>query len=163
LSKPLSRGRKLKLEGDSSWISFQYERLPKFCFQCGVICHEPERCLKRSDLRNQVSSTQYGPWLRAPLPTRRSDRFQGGFRSKRGRTFPEPPTTDGRGGNGAKTQVSDGEPMGAFRDTPQSPRGFDGGGYPGGNLVEKIETTHPEIHFGKESVSATASLPVGFN
>ena len=52
LAKPLSHGRKMKLEGNSSWIAFQYGRLPKFCFQCGVICHGPKGCLKRSELRN---------------------------------------------------------------------------------------------------------------
>lgn len=39
LSKPLSRGRMLKLQGESTWIAFQYESLLKYCFQCGVIQH----------------------------------------------------------------------------------------------------------------------------
>lgn len=39
LSKPLSKGRMLKLQGESTWIAFQYERLPKYCFQWGVIRH----------------------------------------------------------------------------------------------------------------------------
>jgi hypothetical protein len=29
-SKPLPRGRKLKLLGNSRWVTFQYERLSKF-------------------------------------------------------------------------------------------------------------------------------------
>jgi hypothetical protein len=53
LSKPLARGRVLKLNGEPSWIAFQYERLPKFCFQCGVIHHGVTGCLGR-----QRSSSQ---------------------------------------------------------------------------------------------------------
>jgi hypothetical protein len=71
LTKPLQRGRKLNIEGKSVWITFRYERLPKFCFQCGVICHGKIGCPKRNGLRNQESSPQYGPWLRAESPTRR--------------------------------------------------------------------------------------------
>jgi hypothetical protein len=52
LYKPLSRGRMLKFEVKSSLIGFKYERLPKFCFQCGVICHRVEGCLKITMLRN---------------------------------------------------------------------------------------------------------------
>lgn len=34
LKKPLPRGRKINIEGMANWIMFQYERLPKLCFQC---------------------------------------------------------------------------------------------------------------------------------
>jgi hypothetical protein len=46
LSKPLSRGRMLKLQGESTWVVFQYERLPRYCFQCGVIRHGRGGCAK---------------------------------------------------------------------------------------------------------------------
>jgi hypothetical protein len=74
LYKPLPRGRMMKFEGKSNLIGFKYENLPKFCFHCGVICHGPEGCLKRNELRNQDDFTQYGPWLRATSPNRRGDR-----------------------------------------------------------------------------------------
>lgn len=32
VTKPLSRGRMLKLKDKSKWIPFQYEKIPKFCF-----------------------------------------------------------------------------------------------------------------------------------
>jgi hypothetical protein len=35
LIKSLPRGRKINIEGNSIWITFQYERLPKFCFCVG--------------------------------------------------------------------------------------------------------------------------------
>jgi hypothetical protein len=86
LSKPLPRGRKLKFEGESTWISFQYERLLKFCFNCGVISHSHEGCQKRSVLRNHENTTEYGMWLRAECPTRRTEKNQGrGYSNQYGR------------------------------------------------------------------------------
>lgn len=46
LSKPLSRGQMLKLHNKSVWITFQYEKIPNFCFKCGIIRHGVEGCLK---------------------------------------------------------------------------------------------------------------------
>jgi hypothetical protein len=58
ISKPLSRGRILKIQGDPVWIAFQYERLPKFCFHCGVIRHGPSGCLtKKASTRQEGPST----------------------------------------------------------------------------------------------------------
>jgi hypothetical protein len=76
LAKPLQRGRRINIEGKSYWVSFQYERLPKFCFLCGAICHGKLGCPKRSSLRQQQETNQYGLWLRAPSPTRRVERNQ---------------------------------------------------------------------------------------
>lgn len=45
LSKPLSRGRILKLEEKTIWVAFQYERLPRYCFNCGTIIHGIAGCL----------------------------------------------------------------------------------------------------------------------
>jgi hypothetical protein len=50
LSKPLAQVRLLKIKGVSTWIAFQYERLPKFCFLCGVIRHGIRGCLGRKVL-----------------------------------------------------------------------------------------------------------------
>jgi hypothetical protein len=46
LSKPLARGRTLQIGGRSMWVAFQYEKLPKFCFNCGVIKHGEMGCSK---------------------------------------------------------------------------------------------------------------------
>jgi hypothetical protein len=51
ITKPLPRGRKINIEGKSSWIHFQYERLPKFCFHCGAIAHSKTGCSRKTDLR----------------------------------------------------------------------------------------------------------------
>jgi hypothetical protein len=39
LQKPLARGRKLHFQNKSTWVAFKYEKLPEFCFTCGVIKH----------------------------------------------------------------------------------------------------------------------------
>ena len=41
LKKPILRDQILKLKDQSLWIPFQYEKLPKFYFSCGIINHGP--------------------------------------------------------------------------------------------------------------------------
>jgi hypothetical protein len=72
LRKPLPRGRMLKVRGVLKWIAFKYEKLPKYCFQCGLIRHGVTGCTKKSQYRVQESDFEYGPWLRATSPTRRN-------------------------------------------------------------------------------------------
>lgn len=50
LTKPLSRGRKLNIEGKVVWVTFQYERLLKFCFHCGILSHGRTGCPKSHHL-----------------------------------------------------------------------------------------------------------------
>ena len=45
VTKPLIRGRLLKLKNGTIWIPFQYEKAPKFYFQCGIIYHGVQGCL----------------------------------------------------------------------------------------------------------------------
>jgi len=40
ITKPLERGRMLKLNGRQAWVAFRYEKLPHFCFHCGRILHD---------------------------------------------------------------------------------------------------------------------------
>jgi hypothetical protein len=44
LSKPLERGRALVVGGKTEWVSFQYEKLPLFCFSCGRVVHQKQGC-----------------------------------------------------------------------------------------------------------------------
>jgi hypothetical protein len=85
LTKPLLRGRRLKVQGKSIWARFQYEQLPRFCFVCGVIKHGKGGCLKRMTSKMKIGEPEYGPWLRAPSPTRR---FRNIFSSGSGRSSP---------------------------------------------------------------------------
>jgi hypothetical protein len=89
LTKPLARGRMLKFQGKTKWIPFQYERLPKFCFNCGVIIHGRTGCSNRSTMKQQVQPAQFGLWMRAPSPPRRNERGQGRNASRKGSFFPE--------------------------------------------------------------------------
>jgi hypothetical protein len=49
ISRPLARGRMLHLRTGSTWVGFKYEKLLKFCFQCGVIHHGRFGCDKTGD------------------------------------------------------------------------------------------------------------------
>jgi hypothetical protein len=73
LSKPLARGWKLHLLGKSVWISFKYEKIPKFCFSCGVVRHEPKGCTQYVPRRNPSAQGEnpYGPWLRVSFYSRK--------------------------------------------------------------------------------------------
>lgn len=72
LSKPLARGWMLKLKNNSVWVAFQYEKLPNFCFWCGLIRHGSEGCLRRGGRRpaGGGEENQFGPWLKAQFPNR---------------------------------------------------------------------------------------------
>jgi hypothetical protein len=67
LSKPIERGRALTLAGKSYWVTFQYEKSPMFCFECGRIIHGDKGCpIPRSSRRNATNDAKaWGVWLRA--------------------------------------------------------------------------------------------------
>ncbi|XP_042983219.1 uncharacterized protein LOC122312628 [Carya illinoinensis] len=44
VNKPLVRGRMVNLGGKQSWSHFKYERLPNFCFKCGLLKHVNGKC-----------------------------------------------------------------------------------------------------------------------
>jgi hypothetical protein len=80
LSKPLARGRLLHLQSGSTWVGFKYEKLPKFCFQCGVICHGRHGCIRIGEKMqgSKGGETPYGHWLRVNFPMRKG--LGGGFK-----------------------------------------------------------------------------------
>ena len=70
----LIRGRKTKVEdGVDRWVLFKYERLPNFCYRCGLLDHDLKECPKsKGDARNVVmAELQYGAWMRRE-PVKRS-------------------------------------------------------------------------------------------
>jgi hypothetical protein len=77
LTKPLSRGRRLKLRDRSIWITFKYEKIPRFCFNCGVIQHGSRGCVRPGGVRigGEGRESQFGRWLRAG---QFDNRFAGG-------------------------------------------------------------------------------------
>ena len=71
LTKPLCRGQKLGLSnGDESWVSFKYERLPNVCYWCGRFTHHDKECFlwqKRKGTFKEEDQ-KFGSWLRANTP-----------------------------------------------------------------------------------------------
>jgi hypothetical protein len=68
ITKPLNRGRKIGLaNGGEGWASFKYERLPNFCYWCGIPTHGERDCedwLKTTE-EEKEKEPEYGVWLRA--------------------------------------------------------------------------------------------------
>lgn len=67
LSRPLICGKLIDYDGNQSWISFKYERLPNFCFHCGITKHPVTRCSKGVINSKIHEEEQLRTWLRASL------------------------------------------------------------------------------------------------
>lgn len=66
ITKPLRRRMKMRKNGgDCFWIDFKYEKLPNFCFLCGLIGHTDRFCHKLFEGVNEDTERPYGSWLRA--------------------------------------------------------------------------------------------------
>ncbi|KAL3813153.1 hypothetical protein ACJIZ3_014421 [Penstemon smallii] len=54
--------------GDLIVATFKYERLPNFCYRCGLLDHVFGKCPRRYEEDEETSPDElpYGPWLRAP-------------------------------------------------------------------------------------------------
>uniref|UniRef100_A0A7N2LT92 Zinc knuckle CX2CX4HX4C domain-containing protein n=1 Tax=Quercus lobata TaxID=97700 RepID=A0A7N2LT92_QUELO len=64
IDKPLRRGGNVvSKDGEKFWIHFKYERLPTFCFLCGMLGHDDKHC--QTSANQQGTPKQYGDWLRA--------------------------------------------------------------------------------------------------
>ena len=64
IDKPLRRGGNItNAEGVRCPIIFRYERLPTFCYICGIIGHDEKHCSVSH--MESVNERQYGEWLRA--------------------------------------------------------------------------------------------------
>ena len=53
----------MDMEGDKTWVTLKYERLPMICFICGRIGHDNRHCNIAMD-GHQVEY-QYDDWIRA--------------------------------------------------------------------------------------------------
>ncbi|GMP71721.1 hypothetical protein CsSME_00030018 [Camellia sinensis var. sinensis] len=74
VAKPLCRGMKLAIHNrESVWVTFKYERLPNFCYFCGLLGHSEKECntLLSHPETGPGKAMQYGPWLRANVPKTR--------------------------------------------------------------------------------------------
>ena len=66
LKKRLVQGKRITIKGgESRWVNFKYERLPNFCYRCGMLSHVLKDCPKFSKNVQLVDDClQYGVWLR---------------------------------------------------------------------------------------------------
>ena len=62
IQKPLERGRSLNIGGKAHWVSFKYENLSVFCFNCGRIAYGENRCPTHF---GPDQKKEWGVWLRA--------------------------------------------------------------------------------------------------
>lgn len=66
--KPLkSQMRIKKAGGEWMWIKFKYERLPSFCFYCGIIGHSEKFCELLFDDNGRQGTRKYDASLRASV------------------------------------------------------------------------------------------------
>ncbi|KAL0453720.1 UNVERIFIED_CONTAM: hypothetical protein Slati_1350100 [Sesamum latifolium] len=78
---PLKRFLQIRTTTGELTVSFTYERLPNFCYGCGVLGHIVRDCPKLVEDPEVLNRTelQYGPWLRESrtvgLPLQYSDRI----------------------------------------------------------------------------------------
>lgn len=66
-TEPLCRGRNICLgRVDRVWVDFKYERLPIFCYWCGMVDHDEKECIQwiRSTESMRPEEMQFGAWLR---------------------------------------------------------------------------------------------------
>ena len=64
IEKPLRRGGHVaNTEGERVWVTFKYERLPIFCFDCDVMGHDNKHCHMKRDRQN--GNPPYEDWMRA--------------------------------------------------------------------------------------------------
>ena len=71
VTKPLMRGKMIHVEGaEAYWVFFKYERLPSFCYRCGILGHQDWECRKvhKCCLSTDEGELQFGHWMRAIAP-----------------------------------------------------------------------------------------------
>lgn len=66
ITKPLRRGFMIRLEDSSEiWVTIRYERIPEFCFRCGVIGHIVKDCSRRMNVEDdEEEEFEFGMWMK---------------------------------------------------------------------------------------------------
>lgn len=73
----------------SIWSIQRYEKLPRFCFQCGRIKHGLTGCPAMAV--KELIDKPYGVWLRADSTFRRAGGFSGGRQTRTAAPSGAPP------------------------------------------------------------------------
>ncbi|XP_062089189.1 uncharacterized protein LOC133795749 [Humulus lupulus] len=67
IEKPLKRRMKIfYTKVDFFWVEFKYERVPTFCFICGIVGHSEKFCHQFFDAPEETLSKPYGLFMKAP-------------------------------------------------------------------------------------------------
>ena len=55
VTKKIVKGKRIIVEGgEQRWITFKYERLPNFCYHCGLLNHGLKDCEERNGVDEQL-------------------------------------------------------------------------------------------------------------
>ncbi|RYQ87721.1 hypothetical protein Ahy_B09g095257 [Arachis hypogaea] len=68
LAEPVRKGIHMgSKEDEQTWVDFRFERLPTFCYYCGLIGHDEVSCEKHEAEEDggRAKSNELGTWLRA--------------------------------------------------------------------------------------------------
>lgn len=146
ISKPLSWVRKIWSKGKViGWVALRYERLPNFCYWCGLVSHDDRDCETwlRSKGSLQKKDQHFGEWIRAEvvLSTRKSSITVLGFKPKYHRSAPpqkQTPQTCMPMPTDLQTTVFDEE----ANKTTVSDRSVTAGTINGNNYKESLQANH---------------------
>ncbi|KAL5819940.1 hypothetical protein ACOSQ4_023782 [Xanthoceras sorbifolium] len=83
INKPLRRGLRVAMGENDELVSVLlcYERLPNFCYFCGLVGHLIRDCLLNDKGLMDDSNLKFGQWLRAPSMDRNRGRGNRNFNS----------------------------------------------------------------------------------
>lgn len=75
-TKEIRRGTFLRLgNGTRIWVAFTYERMPLYCYLCGMVGHMEKKCQKRfsQGFVDPGTDFPFGEWLKAAVHNGRGD------------------------------------------------------------------------------------------
>ena len=106
VTKKLIQGKKIAVEGgEQCWIAFKYERLPNFCYRCGMLSHGLRDCPEgKVEALSELPALQYGAWLRGEV-LRRGGGDPSKFGTEEGWSIKGGPIKDVWGGGGEKDKT----------------------------------------------------------
>lgn len=123
ITKPLKRALRVKcVNGEAIMVTFTYERLPNFCYRCGIIGHLLKDCKIQFDIEaacGDVSedSMEWGPWLRATTNPQRNRLLGGADNTPSTRIFDDRKISPENHKSGTSANFGK---IGDFYDTAQS-------------------------------------------